>query len=57
VMEKLHIWCDVQFEERKVEPNSGLGHAISYLLKHWKSSPSFCKWRGRPSIIIWSSGR
>jgi len=24
VMEKLHIWRHVQFEERKVEPNSGL---------------------------------
>jgi transposase len=35
VMEKLHIWCRVQFEDRKVEPNSGLGQAISYLLKHW----------------------
>jgi transposase len=34
VMEKLHTWCLVQFEERKVEPNSGLGHAISYLPKH-----------------------
>jgi len=34
VMEKLHIWLDAQFDERRVEPNSGLGHAISYLLKH-----------------------
>jgi hypothetical protein len=25
VMERLHLWCRVQFEERKVEPNSGLG--------------------------------
>jgi len=35
VMDKLHSWCQEQFEERKVEPNSGLGQAISYLLKHW----------------------
>jgi hypothetical protein len=35
VMEKLHIWLDAQFDERGVEPNSGLGMAISYLLKHW----------------------
>jgi transposase len=35
VMEKLHIWLGAQFDERKVEPNSGLGTAISYLLKYW----------------------
>jgi hypothetical protein len=29
VMEKLHIWRDAQFDERRVEPNSGLGTAIS----------------------------
>jgi transposase len=34
-MERLHIWLDAQFDERRVEPNSGLGGAISYLLKHW----------------------
>jgi len=35
VMEKLHAWLNAQFDERKVEPNSGLGTVISYLLKHW----------------------
>jgi Transposase IS66 family len=35
VMEKLRIWLDAQFDERGVEPNSGLGQAISYLLKYW----------------------
>jgi hypothetical protein len=25
-----------QFDERRVEPNSGLGKAISYLLRHWE---------------------
>jgi hypothetical protein len=54
VMEKLHTWCQVQFEERKVEPNSGLGQAIPYLLKHWENSPCSCECRARPSIIIWS---
>jgi transposase len=34
VMEKLHTWLKTQFQERIVEPNSGLGQAISYLLKH-----------------------
>ena len=35
VMEGLHAWLTAQFEEKKVEPNSGLGQAISYLLNHW----------------------
>ena len=48
VMEKLHIWCHVQFEERKVEPNSGLGRAISYLLKHWEKLALFLRVAGAP---------
>lgn len=36
VMEKLHGWLEAQFAERKTEPNSGLGKAITYLLRHWK---------------------
>lgn len=35
VMKKLHDWLSGQMAERKVEPNSGLGKAISYLLKYW----------------------
>ena len=31
-----------QFDERKVEPNSGLGKAISYLLNHWEKLRCFC---------------
>ena len=31
VMEQLRTWLSRQFEERRVEPNSGLGAAISYL--------------------------
>src|ERR1039457_7426124 len=41
VMEKLKIWCGAQFAERKVEPNSGLGKAISYLLNHWEKLTLF----------------
>jgi hypothetical protein len=33
-MEELHVWLVRQFDERRVEPNSALGGAISYLLKH-----------------------
>jgi transposase len=48
VMETLHTWCTVQFEERKVEPNSGLGQAISYLLKHWEKLTLFLRAAGAP---------
>lgn len=48
VMEKLHGWLDAQLQEKKVEPNSGLGKAISYLLKHWKKLTLFLKEPGAP---------
>ena len=48
VMEGLHIWLDAQFGERRVEPNSGLGAAISYLLKHWDRLTLFLRQSGAP---------
>jgi hypothetical protein len=48
VMEKLHIWLDAQFDERRVEPNSGLGTAISYLLKYWDRLTLFLRQAGAP---------
>ena len=43
VMEKLRAWLYTQFDGRKVEPNSGLGTAISYLLKHWERLTLFLR--------------
>src|SRR6185312_10330732 len=37
LMEELHEWMEAQFREYKTGPNSGLGRAISYLLRHWTS--------------------
>ncbi len=48
VMEKLRVWLNAQFEERKVEPNSGLGMAIAYLLKHWERLTLFLRQPGAP---------
>jgi transposase len=48
VMEKLHAWLDTQFDERLVEPNSGLGQAISYLLNHWQKLTLFLEKPGVP---------
>jgi len=33
VMEEFYRWLKSHLEEKKVEPNSGLGDAISYMLK------------------------
>jgi transposase len=48
VMEKLHTWLQAQFDERLVEPNSGLGNAINYLLKHWEKLTLFLRKAGVP---------
>ena len=37
-----------QIEEKKVEPNSGLGGAISYLLNHWQRLTLFLRQAGAP---------
>jgi transposase len=48
VMEELHKWMEVQFAENKTESNSGLGKAISYLLKHWTKLTLFLRQAGAP---------
>ena len=48
VMDKLHGWLEAQFAERKVEPNSSLGKAITYLLRHWKALTLFLRQAGAP---------
>lgn len=37
-----------QIEENLVEPNSGLGKAIAYMLKHWEKLTQFLKVPGAP---------
>jgi transposase len=48
VMDALHAWLSAQFEEKRVEPNSGLGSAITYCLKHWKRLTLFLRQAGAP---------
>ena len=48
VMDQLHIWLTAQFAEKKVEPNSGLGVAMRYLLKHWERLTLFLRQPGAP---------
>jgi transposase len=48
VMNELHQWLDAQLKENKVEPNSGLGKAISYMLRHWQALTLFLREPGAP---------
>ena len=48
VMDELHGWLTGKLERRDVEPNSGLGRAISYMLKHWEKLTLFLREPGAP---------
>lgn len=48
VMDELKAWMERQFEERRVEPNSGLGRAINYMLKRWETFTVFLRVPGAP---------
>lgn len=37
MMNNLHQWFEAQLNDRKVEPNSGSGKAIGYMLRHWQA--------------------
>ncbi len=47
-MAELHAWLSRQFEDRLVEPNSSLGDAIAYMLKHWEKLTLFLRVPGAP---------
>jgi hypothetical protein len=48
VIDQLHAWLTAQFPEKKVEPNSGLGMAMRYLLKRWIRLTLFLREAGAP---------
>jgi hypothetical protein len=48
VMDKLHQWINEQLEHKNVEPNSGLGQAMGYLLRHWEPLTLFLRVAGAP---------
>ena len=43
LMDDLQDWLQQQFDDKQVEPNSGLGQAISYMLNHWKELTLFLR--------------
>jgi len=48
VMDDLQHWMDQQLEQKRVEPNSGLGQAIHYMLKRWPALTLFLRQAGAP---------
>lgn len=48
VMADLEAWLRVLIEDGKVEPNSGLGQAITYMRKHWTALTLFLREPGAP---------
>ena len=48
VMKNLKKWLSEQFAQKKTEPNSGLGKAIAYMLKHWVPLTLFLRVPGAP---------
>jgi transposase len=47
-MEDLQRWMAEQLDEKKVEPNSGLGEAIAYMQKRWDQLTRFLEVPGVP---------
>ena len=48
LMDALEKWLNEQIEEKKVEPNSSLGEAITYMLGHWEKLSLFLREPGAP---------
>ena len=48
VLEDLHAWLTDQIDAHRIEPNSGLGQAIAYFLKHWTPLTLFLRVPGAP---------
>lgn len=48
VMDRLQAWMREKLDGKHVEPNSGLGQAIGYMLKHWEPLTLFLRQPGAP---------
>ena len=47
-MDELKVWLTEQIDQHKVEPNSSLGEAIGYMLKHWEKLTLFLRQPAAP---------
>jgi len=48
IMTLLHDWMQSQMDDKRVEPNSALGAAFKYMLKHWQALTQFLTTPGAP---------
>lgn len=48
LMDHFKLWMEQKIENKQVEPNSGLGQAIRYELKHWNELTLFLRAPGAP---------
>jgi transposase len=48
MLKNLHHWMATQLTEHKTEPNSSLGKAIQYMLRHWMPLTLFLRESGAP---------
>lgn len=48
LMTDLETWMKAELAEHRIEPNSGLGEAIRYMLKHWSELTLFLREPGAP---------
>jgi len=48
IMDDLEDWCHAQLDEQIVEPNSNLGKAIKYMIRHWDALCLFLEQPGAP---------
>ena len=48
LMDELKTWMQEQLDQKRVEPNSGLGQALNYMLNHWEALTRFLSIPGAP---------
>jgi hypothetical protein len=48
VMKRLRAWMTQKLEEKRIEPNSGMGQAFNYMLERWDKMTVFLRIPGAP---------
>jgi hypothetical protein len=54
LMESLYLWLNNQLLHLRCEPNSGLGAAVKYMLRHWLPLTTFLRVAGAPLDSSWA---
>ena len=54
LMEALRLWLNNQLTYERNEPNSGLGEAVRYMLRHWIPLTTFLRVAGAPLDSSWA---